>query len=96
MMKYTAIHHVGANNARYAPGDVIELEDCYAQRLLQQGAVKPCDTGGAAQEQEIEIRAPIEDPPRAPDEPVSEEPPVIDVMDGVSGAGKNAKKPRGG
>jgi len=95
-MKYTALHHIGANNALYAPGDVIEVEDSYAQRLLQQGSIKPMDAGGVTPEPEIRIEVPVEDMPRAvaTDETTSEEPPVIDVMDGVSG-GKNSKK-RGG
>ena len=96
-MRYIALHHIGANNAMYAPGDVIEVEDSYAQRLLQQGSIKPMDAGGATPEPEIRIEARVEDTPRviATDEfAIVEEPPVIDVMDGVSG-GKGAKK-RGG
>ena len=94
-MKYIALHHIGANNALYAPGDVIEVEDSYAQRLLQQGSIKPMD--GATPEPEIRIEVPVADTTRVvtPEGFASiEEPPVIDVMDGVSG-GKNSKK-RGG
>jgi len=96
-MKYIAIHHIGANNTVYAPGDVIEVEDSYAQRLLQQGSIRPMDADGATPEPEIRIEVPVEDMPRviATDEfAIAKEPPVIDVMDGVSD-GKGAKK-RGG